>query len=146
MNWTEDQLADHLRHRGIPGSPPVIDTSVQPFLPPSNAAGGFARGVLKPRKMNKTEAAYGRHLEALKLAGDVHWFGFEVLKLRLADDTQYITDWAVLSRDWVMEIHEVKGFWRDDARVKIKVAAAQFPFRFFGITKDKTGWVREEFS
>lgn len=139
MNWTEDQLAQHVRRR-------TVDTSAPPFLPPGNAAGGFARGVLKPRKMNKTEAAYGQHLEALKLAGDVRWCGFEVLKLRLADDTQYITDWAVLARDWVFEIHEVKGFMRDDALVKIKVAAAQFPFRFFVIRKDKTGWAREEFS
>ncbi len=146
MNWTEDQLANHLRDRGIAGSPPVIATNLPPFLPPGNSVGGFARGILKPRKMNKTEAAYGRHLEALKLAGDVRWYDFECLKLRLADDTQYITDFAVLTRDWVLEIHEVKGFWRDDARVKIKVAAAHFPFRFFGVTKDKTGWAREEFS
>lgn len=138
MNWTEQQFADLQRRRA--------DTSNPPFLPPGNAAGGFARGVLKPRKMNKTEAAYARHLEALKLAGDVRWFDFECIKLRLADDTQYITDFAVMTRDDVLEIHEVKGFWRDDARVKIKVAAANFPFRFFGITKDKTGWAREEFS
>lgn len=146
MRLTEDQYTDLLRRRGIPGSPPVIDTSAPPFLPPNNEAGGFARGVLKPRKMNKTEAAYGRHLEALKLAGDVRWFDFECLKLRLADDTQYITDFAVLTRDWVLEIHEVKGFMRDDALVKIKVAASQFPFRFFVIRRDKTGWDREEFS
>ena len=29
-----------------------------------------------------------------------------------------------------MEMHEVKGFWQDDARVKIKVAAQMYPFRF----------------
>jgi hypothetical protein len=27
-------------------------------------------------------------------------------------------------------MHEVKGFWQDDARVKIKVAARSIPFRF----------------
>jgi hypothetical protein len=144
MNWTEEQLANHLRTRGIAGSPPVIDTSAPPFLPPRND--GFARGKLKPRKMNKTEAAYAQHLNALKLAGDVLWFEFEGIKLRLADDTQYTADFFVLTRDGVLEVHETKGFWRDDARVKIKVAAEKYPFRFFGITKDKTGWAREEFS
>lgn len=139
MNWTEQQFADLQRRRGV-------DTSNPPFLPPGNPAAGFARGVLKPRKMNKTEAAYASHLEALKLAGDVRWWGFECIKLRLADDTQYITDFAVLNGDWVFEIHEIKGFMRDDALVKIKVAAEQFPFRFFVIRKDKTGWDREEFS
>jgi len=136
VSWTEEQLADYQR-RG---------TSNPPFLPPGNPAGGFARGKLKPRKMNKTEAAYARHLDALKLAGDVCWYEFEAIKLRLADDTQYIPDFFVLTRDFILEVHETKGFWRDDARVKIKVAAAMYPFRFFGITKDKNGWGREEFS
>ncbi len=146
MPWTEEQYADVLRRRGLAGSPPVVDTSIAPFLPPGNPAAGFARGVLKPRKMNKTEAAYARHLDALKLAGDVRWWDFECIKLRLADDTQYIPDFLVVTREWITEVHEIKGHWRDDARVKIKVAAAHFPFRFFGITKDKTGWDREEFS
>ena len=48
-----------------------------------------------------------------------------------------------------MEIHETKGHWEDDARVKIKVAATLFPFRFFAITqgrKEKKGqWIFEEF-
>lgn len=48
-----------------------------------------------------------------------------------------------------MELHEVKGFWQDDARAKIKIAAAMFPFRFFAV-KVKTkreggGWDVEEF-
>lgn len=29
-----------------------------------------------------------------------------------------------------LEMHEVKGFWEDDARVKIKVAASFYPFSF----------------
>jgi hypothetical protein len=44
------------------------------------------------------------------------------------------------------EIHETKGFLRDDANVKIKVAAAQFTwFKFKMIFWDKReGWkVRE---
>lgn len=146
MRWTEEQHADFLRRRGLAGSPPVIDTSLPPFLPPNNEAGMFARGKLKPREMNKTEAKYDCHLHALKLVGDVIWYDFECIKLRLADHTYYTPDFLVLTKDFVLEIHETKGFWRDDARVKIKVAAAQFPFRFFGITKSKTGWDREEFS
>lgn len=146
MNYTEQQYADLLRRRGLAGSPPVTDTSLPPFLPPANAASGFARGSLKPREMNKTEAKYAAHLDALQLCGDIRWYGFECIKLRLADNTHYTPDFMVLTKDWLLEIHETKGFWRDDARVKIKVAAAQFPFKFFGIRKDKTGWDREEFS
>jgi hypothetical protein len=43
-----------------------------------------------------------------------------------------------------MEMHEVKGFWRDDARAKIKIAADAYPFRFFAIRKQPAkaggGW------
>lgn len=48
-----------------------------------------------------------------------------------------------------MELHEVKGFWTDDARVKTKVAADQYPFRIIGVTvktkKEGGGWNIEEF-
>jgi len=44
-----------------------------------------------------------------------------------------------------IECHEVKGFWRDDARVKIRVAASLYPFRFVAVTKTKGGWDIEEF-
>lgn len=141
MNWTEEQYADLIRRRGS-----APDTSAPPFLPPANVAGAFARGKLKPRKMNKTEAKYDAHLYARKLVGEIVWYAFEAVKLRLADDTYYTADFFVLTRDFILEVHEVKGHWRDDARVKIKVAAEQFPFRFFAITKDRDGWEREEFA
>jgi len=47
-------------------------------------------------------------------------------------------------------MHEVKGFWQDDARVKIKVAADMYPFRFIAVKprakKDGGGWQTEAFS
>ena len=90
----------------------------------------LAQGRLKVGQMNKAEQAYAAHLELLKAAGEVLWYRFEGLKLRLADNTFYTPDFAVLAADMVMECHEVKGFWQDDARVKIKVAAELYPFRF----------------
>lgn len=90
----------------------------------------FALGRLPVGKMNKTETRYAAHLELQKRAGAIKWFKFEALKLRLADNTFYETDFTVIAVDGVLEIHEVKGHWMDDARVKIKVAADQFPFRF----------------
>lgn len=99
--------------------------------------------------MNKTEAAYSDHLELLKRAGEVAWYAFEAVKLRLADNTFYTPDFAVMAKDGVIELHEVKGFWQDDARVKIKVAADKYPFRFIAVKanakKDGGGWQREEF-
>lgn len=105
----------------------------------------YALGRLPTGVMNKTEAAYAQYLELQKRAGAVVWYEFEALKLRLADNTFYTPDFAVMGPDGVIEIHEIKGFWRDDARVKIKVAASKFPFRFKAFTKAGNGWKEEEF-
>lgn len=109
----------------------------------------LALGRLKVGQMNKTEALYAAHLERLRQNGDVEWFRFEGVKLRLADNTFYTPDFAVMSGDGFMEMHEVKGFWTDDARVKIKVAADQYPFRFIAfkaVAKSRGGgWLAEEF-
>jgi hypothetical protein len=79
----------------------------------------------------------------------VEWYKFEGLKLRLADNTFYTPDFVVMAADGVLECHEVKGHWQDDARVKIKVAASLYPFRFFAVKKQTRknggGWDVEEF-
>lgn len=109
----------------------------------------FALGRLKVGAMNKTEAAYDAHLSALQAAGVIQWRKFEGLKLRLADNTFYTPDFAVMAADGVMECHEVKGFWQDDARAKIKIAADMYPFRFIAIRaktkKAGGGWEQETF-
>jgi hypothetical protein len=115
----------------------------------SNQKRIFALGRLKAGAMNKTEAAYERDLRDAQSLGDVQWYRFEGLKLRLADNTFYTPDFAVMAADGVMECHEVKGFWRDDARAKIKIAAEQYPFRFKAVTarakKHGGGWAEEWF-
>lgn len=106
----------------------------------------LALGRLKTGAMNRTEAAYAAHLEARE---DVIWFKFEGAKLRLADNTFLSPDFMVLKRDGHLEMHEVKGFWQDDARVKIKVAADIYPFQFIAVQavpKSKGGgWTEERF-
>lgn len=109
----------------------------------------YALGRLKTGSMNKTEAAYDAHLAALQHAGQIKWRKFEGLKLRLADNTFYTPDFAVMAADGVIECHEVKGFWQDDARAKIKVAADLYPFRFIAVKarakKEGGGWKVEAF-
>lgn len=109
----------------------------------------FALGRLPVGTLNKTELAYQETLELLKQNGSVVWYRFEGIKLRLADNTFYTPDFAVMRSDGVMECHEVKGYWQDDARVKIKVAADSYPFRFFGVKalpkKSGGGWSYEQF-
>ncbi|MBI0068830.1 MULTISPECIES: DUF1064 domain-containing protein [Snodgrassella] len=110
----------------------------------------YALGRLKTGQKNKTEQAY--ELEVLKPAmqdGLIIWYRFEGVKLRLADNTFYTPDYCVMRSDGTMEMHEVKGFWQDDARVKIKVAADMYPLKFIAVKrqakKNGGGWSIEEF-
>ncbi len=109
----------------------------------------YALGRLKTGERNKTESAYEDVLRMRQHAGEILWYRFEGLKFRLADNTFYSPDFVVMMNDGQIEAHEVKGFWTDDARVKIKVAAAQYPFRFVAIKakakKNGGGWEMEEF-
>jgi hypothetical protein len=93
-------------------------------------------------RMNKTEKAYSQQLDARmptdQSPGEVAGWMFEPLKLRLADDTWYTPDFLVLMTDGTIEIHEVKAcadngkvLVEDDAQVKIKVAAEDYPFFTF---------------
>ena len=105
-----------------------------------------ALGRLKQGEMNKSEANYAKHLELRKQAGEILWWKFEGMKFRLADNTFYTPDFAVLLADGVLEMHEYKGYWLDDARIKIKVAAELYPVVFIGVQKDKSGYKYENFS
>lgn len=109
-----------------------------------------ARGQRKPiGAMNKTEEAYAAKLTEDLHAGRILWFKFEGIKLRLADNTFYTPDFFVMDSIGMLECHEVKGHWEDDARVKIKVAASLFPFSFYAIyaksKKNGGGWEIEAF-
>lgn len=109
-----------------------------------------ALGRMKTGRMNKTEAAYSQYLEALKACGEIVWWKFEAIKLRLADNTFYTPDFFLLMANGQLECREVKGgYWTDDARVKIKVAAGLFPFRFVAVQKKPNkqggGWKTEVF-
>jgi hypothetical protein len=99
--------------------------------------------------MNKLEADYAAYLKEAQQAGEIDWFAYEGIKLRLADNTFYTPDFFVMGDSGLLECHEVKGHWEDDARVKIKVAAALFPFRFRAVTRvakrDGGGWKTEFF-
>ena len=99
--------------------------------------------------MNKTEAEWATLLTARKQAGDVLWFAYEAVTLKLAEGVRYTPDFLVMLADGELEIHEVKGFWKEAAKVKIKMAAELFPFRFVAWRKrpkkEGGGWVSQEF-
>lgn len=101
----------------------------------------------KRRVKNKLEEAFGRYLEFLKESGAIRWYAFEPIRLRLAEGAWYKVDYLVENADRQMVCYEVKGsFWREAARVRIKVAAELHPrFKFRAVQKIKGEWVYEEF-
>ena len=108
-----------------------------------------ARGRRNPGEMNGTERKMAEHLEAMKARKEIIDYRFEAITLKLAKDTRYTPDFMLMMPDCEIQFWEVKGFWRDDAKVKIKVAAALFPFVFIGCrlipNKRGGGWQFEVF-
>ncbi len=101
-------------------------------------------------QMNLTEARYeAEMLRPRLMAGDYCAIWFERFTFRVADDCRYTPDFVVQLANGELEVHEVKGFWEDDALVKIKVAADLFPFRFVAVQaipkKSGGGWKEREF-
>lgn len=89
---------------------PSPTTSVR--LPKVNALG-----------QNKTEARFDAILADLKARGLIRDSWFEPIALRLAGRTSYRPDFLVQRIDGSMVAIEIKGHMRDDAAVKVKVAA-----------------------
>lgn len=87
-------------------------------------------------RMNKTERAYADHLYASQLIGAVLHYEFEGIKLRLGKGSWYTPDFYVVTPER-FELHEVKGFWREAAMVRIKVAATKYPHFKFIVAKSK---------
>lgn len=136
----EQLLARQAQHVRAPQQSALVHTT-----PPIAAPAHLPAPAHTPGTKNKTEAAYETEvLEVGKAAGVyLHW-EFEYLGLRLAKHTFYHPDYFVITPTH-FEVHEVKGIWRDDARVKIKVAAQQSPwFKFYAVRKRKKadggGW------
>lgn len=114
------------------------------------AAGRPSRGLIKPRKRasskgkNQLETRYEVNvLEPRRCAGEILSYRYQAIKLVLADNTSYTPDYVVTTHDQI-ELHEVKGYWEDDARAKWKIAAELWPeFKFVAIIFRKNQWIYE---
>ncbi|MDG9809466.1 MULTISPECIES: DUF1064 domain-containing protein [Pseudomonas] len=134
--------------RSADAPPPIAPAA--PAAEPTKSGGLAvmqAKGRLAKGTMNATEARYAAYLDQLRLAGEVLQWKFEAIKLQLAPDTTLTPDFMVMLADGSLEMHDVKGakaIYTDDAKVKMKVAAREFPFVFrvvFPMKKaDGGGW------
>ncbi|MEE9609507.1 MAG: hypothetical protein V3U03_17355 [Myxococcota bacterium] len=85
--------------------------------------------------MNKLERRYHDLLELLRLDRQILDVRFEPEKFRLADGSFYTPDFRLILPTGIVEFHEVKGFWREAARVRIKLAAELNPYVFRSVTE-----------
>jgi len=101
------------------------------------------KGKPPASEMPKWEAAYEREvLMPAQHVGEVsrwRWHPFRFV-LFPGERQSYEPDFLVEMRDGSLEIHEVKGFEREDSIEKFKTAAQQHPwFRFVMVTREKHG-------
>lgn len=109
-------------------------------------SGMSIRDTTDQARLNKTERAYWEHLKQSQLLdGCILWIGVQDVTLKLADDTRYTPDFWTFEVGGQFVAREVKGFFREDAKVKIKVAARLFPWaKFLIVRRTKYGWNEEE--
>jgi hypothetical protein len=104
--------------------------------------------------MNGTEGAYKLALAVQKAKGEIEHYEYEPLTLKLADGVRYTPDFMVI-RDGIIELHEVKAgridksgnvkaITEDASRIKLRIAAESYPFRFVLAVLSKKGWQIEE--
>jgi hypothetical protein len=125
------------------------DLSTKALNDPRMKIQGISKAEPKPisvtpvphdRYKSDWERQYAEHLERRRLAGEITWWEYETIKIKLADKTWYKVDFALIPRGEPMEFHEVKGWMREAARVRLNVAAWIFPAKFVVVRKTNGGW------
>ena len=82
--------------------------------------------------LNKTEQAFYEYLSARHEKPHS-----QAITFKIANGCRYTPDFAVFGGDGEIVCYEVKGFMRDDAAVKLKVAASLYPHVAFHIVTSK---------
>lgn len=107
----------------------------------SNTQRQFANGFPRVTEYkSKLEASFADFLELSLKSGAMGWYRYEPMSFRIGPDARYRPDFGALvlpTRE--LWLYEVKGFWREAAKVRIKVAADMYPFfRWWTVEADKS--------
>lgn len=91
-------------------------------------------------KLNKWEKEY---LLWIKRELKPEWHGVQCLSLKIGDDCRYVPDFITIESGEIY-CREVKGFFRPQAKVKMKAVARIYPWiRFVLARKSKGAWSHE---
>jgi len=134
VNWTEQQVADYYagRGKGIP-----LTTTAEKKT--------HSRGSHTPGTMNKIESRCAQYLDLMKKMGDLKEWFFEKVTLKIGPDCRLTVDFMLVMTSGEIKFWEVKHIRRgtmhseDDSKVKMRVAAGMFPWRFYWVVPMANG-------
>lgn len=122
--------------------------------------GGRARGRRRDQGMNSTEKRYAEQLKLRYQVGEVLWWGYECITLKLGEDCRYTPDFCVMlasldfrcidTKATVTKLNSKKEPYlvplcEDDSKSKIATAASLFPLGFYLAFQDADGnWIEKE--
>jgi len=84
---------------------------------------------------SKLERDYAAFLQVLKMSGKIADWQYESVGLKLGNGCFFYPDFLVTLPCGEVQLHEAKGYMRDDALVKLKVCARMFAFRLYLVTR-----------
>lgn len=92
-----------------------------------------------PGQMNGLEKAWSLVLQERKHAGEIVEYWYEPMSLRLGRPRcSYKPDFMTVDNHGYVEFHECKGFMKEAANVRIKVAAEKFPQFVFRLVRKRS--------
>jgi hypothetical protein len=133
--------AESAKQRGQARLAGTFQTEAPSQHAPQPTPNPFVNLAIKPTtdedKLNKLERRWLAHMRALNMQE----IGIQSLTLKIGDDCRYTPDFTAIT-DGHLVAYETKGFMRDDAQVKIKVAARKFRWiEFVLVTEANHQWI-----
>jgi hypothetical protein len=113
------------------------DANKAKITQPAQTAGAGARLRQKSKGLNKTETRFCAYLPVIHNGMKVH---AQAITFSLGNGVRYTPDFVIEHPSGQLFAYEVKGFMRDDAAVKIKVAASTYRAIQFWLTWWSGDW------
>ena len=160
MKWSEEELAEYQRKRA--GHETSTESAVKQVFSRSKTTNSL--GLKRDGSLNTLESRFRDQLEEWKMAGLVRWYIAKPCAFRISQGCHWYPDFMVwwgyakgpFSTDYRpthweidqsfagveqnIQLIDVKGFWRDDALVKVKTIAELYPcFLVSSVMWDKKG-------
>jgi hypothetical protein len=135
------------RHKWIDGR--VAGRIARVELPQYQAA--LERAVELLRQHN---TSYAQHLELRRKVGDIVWWAFEPIRVRVAKNTYFVPDFMVMLSSGELELHDTKGskrvtrksglveevaYTKEDAQMKMKIVAELLPIPLKKVWRTHSG-------